>query len=124
MGADEGLCVIAHADAILVCAPLMAGVAQASFLGDRWYVNRVLVRDPAARGRGLGERLVRALLLAIEERGPAWVIVEPGGYGSELQRLQRFYAKCGFVLHEEPDGDTWMEIRVAPAEAVNHRPLS
>lgn len=65
-------------------------------MGLEWYVTRVVVRDPAQRGRGLGERMVKRLLEAIRRQGPAVVLVEPGGYAADLERQRAFYAKCGF----------------------------
>lgn len=77
--------------------------ACASFVGDYWYLNRVIVR-PGDRGKGIGRGLVQRLQEALRQRWAAEnhpaeirrLVVTPGGYGSDPADLEKFYASCGF----------------------------
>jgi len=74
-------------------------VAEATAFYDTpgsWYLNRVLVQDQKQRGQGLGSRMVRRLQEALVQQGCTRLIVEPGGYGSNIRDLFRFYRKLGF----------------------------
>lgn len=82
---------------------LERGVAEASNMGDFWYVNRVLVQPANLRSRGIGGELLERLKAAIAEYGEARVVVTPGGY-DESPRQQRFYEQHGFVEEGEEPG--------------------
>ena len=90
------------------------GIAEASrYLpggDDHWYVNRVKVREPTSYGRGIGSYLLNALMKNLKSRGAVKVIVEPGGYGSDVGRLIPFYEKHGFVLKGEGPDDPYMSM--------------
>src|SRR5437879_2897376 len=75
----------------------LRGVAQASNFGDLWYLNRVVVQPAERRGQGIGSRLLRTLQSELKTVGCEKLIVEPGGYGSDIDQLTRFYKKHGFV---------------------------
>lgn len=94
---------------------LERGVAEASFVlhpdqGALWYVNRVLVQG--TRSRGVGGRLLEMLKSSVAAQAGTVMVVEPGGYGSDLGRLEKFYGSHGFV--REPQG--WMACSIAPNE--------
>jgi GNAT superfamily N-acetyltransferase len=80
------------------------GVAEASDMGDYWYVNRVLVQPPDQRGSGIGQQLVKRLLNEIRLLGGRKVIVTPGGYGSNTTQQINFYKKCGFTEDKDAEG--------------------
>jgi GNAT superfamily N-acetyltransferase len=61
-----------------------------------WYLNRAIIRDPKARGRGVGTTLLTRLLQEVAAQGCTRLIVEPGGYGADPQKQRRFYEKSGF----------------------------
>ena len=67
-----------------------------------WWLSRVVIRDPAARGKGLGRELVQTLqhtVAAHAKRGP--IHVSPGGYTDDLVGQYAFYRRCGFVDAED-----------------------
>lgn len=77
---------------MIVEGGLSIAIAEASKMGDgSWYLNRVFVR-PHCRGRGLGSKVLRALL----DRADADVIVDPGGYNSDYNQLLSFYSQMEF----------------------------
>jgi ribosomal protein S18 acetylase RimI-like enzyme len=61
-----------------------------------WYLNRAII--PAeCRGRGLGTQLLKRLLEVLSAKENfVHVIVEPGGYGADINKQRRFYTKNGF----------------------------
>jgi ribosomal-protein-alanine N-acetyltransferase len=67
------------------------GVAYA--VGDEGEIATLAV-DGTARGQGLGERIVRALLELCNRRGARKVFLEVRVSNSSAQRL---YERCGFV---------------------------
>jgi len=96
------------------------GVAEASNVSawdnsqGAWYLNRVKVEP---EGKGIGSRLLRKLQeTLLDHKGDVKdnfraacgqtdgrtdrfdvLIVEPGGYGSDPKRLNKFYKRNGFV---------------------------
>jgi GNAT superfamily N-acetyltransferase len=83
---------------------LLGTVSASIFMGgSTWYLNRLLV-SPKHRSKGVGSKLLTRLQEACKERRtlhPEWpqveaIIVEPGGYGSDVNELVRFYKKRGF----------------------------
>lgn len=82
------------------------GIAEATNLGaSEWYLNRIKV---ITREQGHGSDLLRALLTTLATRKDfSQLIVEPGGYGSEPDRLVRFYERHGFVRDAERDCWVW-----------------
>jgi ribosomal protein S18 acetylase RimI-like enzyme len=55
---------------------------------------RYLAVTPAARGRGVGERLVRACIDLAHESGKARIVLHTA---HEMQAAQRLYARLGFT---------------------------
>lgn len=85
------------------------GIAEASNLSggpepSEWYLNRIKVNT---RGQGYGSALLRALLAALATRENfIQLVVEPGGYGSDPDRLVKFYERHGFV--RDPERECWV----------------
>ena len=72
---------------------------------SEWYLNRLKV-DP--KGQGHGSELLKKLLEALTLREDFDILLlEPGGYGSDVDRLIKFYERHGFVLNEERDVWIW-----------------
>lgn len=88
------------------------GVVEAShFLEEGfWYVNRALVEPETARDQGHGTRMLQRLLDTIRRSGPARVVVDPGGYGSNTRRQRRFYRKAGFQLDRGIQGRMYLDL--------------
>jgi GNAT superfamily N-acetyltransferase len=76
------------------------GVAEASWMPDGfWYINRVLVKPPELRGKGIGGQLLERLKQELKEKAKATlIVVDPGGYGMDVEKQRRFYLKHGFVM--------------------------
>ncbi len=81
-------------------------VAEATllFASEGWYLNRVFVED-GQRHQDIGGRLVGHLKKAVARRGGLFLLVEPGGYGSDIVLLHRFYLRHGFVVDAEFRGE-------------------
>lgn len=83
-------------------------VGTARVLPAPWRVGRVVVA-PAARGTGLGRRLVEAAIDLVEARAPG----APIGLAAQAH-LEAFYASLGFArcgpVHDE-DGIPHVEMR-------------
>jgi hypothetical protein len=79
---------------------LSKGNCEASNMGaSRWYLNRLKVRVP---GQGHGSLLLKQLLEALSGRDDfKKLIVEPGGYGSDVGRLVKFYERQGFQAEKD-----------------------
>lgn len=97
-------------------------IAEASvFLpgGDgQWYINRVKVGKPSRYGQGIGAHIFGKLLETLKARGATKIIVEPGGYNSNVHRLVRFYSRFGFELRGTGPDDPYMSMEwVAGPEA-------
>jgi GNAT superfamily N-acetyltransferase len=72
-------------------------IAEASsYSPTKWYLNRVFVHA-ASRGQGIGQQMVTRLQEELRARGATELVVEPGGYGSDPEKLAVFYGKLGFV---------------------------
>lgn len=106
----DGFCINAEPMSVSVTGPVHGlgkrSVADASvFLSHpgAWYLNRVLVAEKH-RGQGYGSKLVDHLKKAIVKHGGVLLVVEPGGYGSDPVRLQRFYKRSGFQEDSEFEG--------------------
>lgn len=78
--------------------------AEASNLGDVWYVNRVLVQPPKCRGKGIGGVLIEALKEAVKSVGGKILVVTPGGYNAEPEDQVNFYKQHGFVEDSKQEG--------------------
>jgi ribosomal protein S18 acetylase RimI-like enzyme len=77
---------------------------------DHWYINRVKVRDQASYGKGIGQHIFGKLMATLKARGAIKIIVEPGGYGSDVGRLVSFYGKFGFEMKGEGPDDPYMSM--------------
>lgn len=106
------LVAVADDDAIEGYAGLLA--ADGTGQGD---IQTVAVAE-AARGRGLGRRLMEALLAEAERRGVAEVFLE---VRADNEPAQRLYASLGFERiavrphYYQPDNeDAWVMRRTAP----------
>ena len=63
-----------------------------------WYLNRVLVQDPEARGHGVGTYVLSLLQATLRLRPDCeTLLVEPGGYSNKIAAQRRFYRRAGFV---------------------------
>jgi GNAT superfamily N-acetyltransferase len=81
------------------CYPVDMSVratAEASLVGEEWWVNRVVVEPPTERGKGLGGRLLEALKGVVREAGGRTLFVSPGGYNGNVRAQRRFYRRHGF----------------------------
>lgn len=107
-----------HVNSHPMCCSVMAydealshGNAEASnmshFTRDgraRWYLNRLKVRNP---GHGQGAIILKKLQETLAARDDFQeLIVEPGGYGSDVNRLIKFYESHGFV--RDPSKEFWV----------------
>lgn len=105
-----------HVCILAVSGERSLGVVDCSrFAGKEgwWYLNRVKVeRDYQCKG--IGTKMVRELQTVLEKTpGVRGILVEPGGYGSDPERLKLFYAKLGFQL-KKSDRSEHMEWRKTP----------
>ena len=87
--------------------PWPRALAAADFLGDRWWISRVIVRARDNRGKGLGSEVLRRLLDEIAKQPCTTVCVSPGGYDGDTERQWAFYVKNGFKPGDEPDLLVW-----------------
>lgn len=87
--------------AVSVTAAGGQGTASASKLDDKWWIERVFVREDD-RGKGIGKLILNRLLALI----PAADIVQvaPGGYNIPFKVQCAFYESCGF---KQVDDGTW-----------------
>jgi len=77
----------------------LVGKATASanlMASGKWWISRVLVNE-GHRGQGFGGRILEHLCNEVQGQGGTVIIVCPGGYGSNLADLVRFYKRHGFV---------------------------
>ena len=77
-------------------------------LGHGW-LSRLKIGDQD-RGRGVGEELLWRALNWAGQLEFRLVIVEPGGYGSSLPALRRWYLMQGFVRYD--DSESCLTIRL------------
>ena len=78
---------------------------------DHWWVSRLFVA-PKFRGSGIAEQLAsRALAIVAASRCPR-AVVAPGGYGSNVKALRRWYRIQGF--RECDDGMEWLAATPKP----------
>jgi ribosomal protein S18 acetylase RimI-like enzyme len=79
------------------------GNAAASYMqrDGEWYLNRVIIKPETLRSQGLGGELLERLKAEVARRGATRLMVEPGGYGSDPKRLQKFYRAHGFKRHRQ-----------------------
>ena len=63
---------------------------------DDWYLNRIVITPPECRGSGIGGEMIERLKLRVAKGGGRRLLVEPGGYDSDLGVQVRFYEKHGF----------------------------
>jgi GNAT superfamily N-acetyltransferase len=86
---------------VTVCADgLPAATASIDELPDHWWVSRVLVQ-PSYRGKGFGSKCLSRAIELVRLQNDKQIIVAPGGYGTPLEDLRKFYAKHGFEGKEE-----------------------
>lgn len=64
-----------------------------------WYLSRLVVK-PEARGGGWGRAMIEWLQSQVKV-----IIVYPGGYDMEQEKIEAFYKHMGFVGH--PEGFIW-----------------
>lgn len=90
---------------MLVHSGYSASSASATWLDvpTDWFVNRVKVPDNL-QGRGYGSQVLQRLIEELRKRGVRVLRVEPGGYGSDPDRLEKFYKKNGFENDTEFGG--------------------
>lgn len=71
--------------------------AEMDWLGDKWWLSRVLVKE-SFRRRGLGRKLIEKLKGC--SRGKL-IEVMPGGYNMKREDQFNFYERCGFKKLDE-----------------------
>lgn len=82
---------------------LRPSVASADRIDDVWWISRVLVQ-PNQRGRGVGTKLLKALIEECRKQGGREMQVSPGGYNSDPIRQRAFYVRAGFK--PSPDSES------------------
>jgi len=75
--------------------------ASASFMGDHWYINRIIVNPKTERGKGIGSRLLQKLIEEVIIQKGNKIIVTPGGYDMNREKQFNFYFKNGFSKKED-----------------------
>lgn len=78
-----------------------SSTASANFVGNYWFINRVLVNPKSHRGQGIGSQLLQTLIKEIKKINDIKIIVTPGGYENDQERQNNFYTKNGFVEEED-----------------------
>ena len=84
--------------------------AEASLIGDEWWVNRVIVRPDNQRGKGLGGKLLEELKKVVAAEGGKVLLVAPGGYSNKHTAQVNFYGRHGFSKRKE-DGVLQVELK-------------
>jgi ribosomal protein S18 acetylase RimI-like enzyme len=96
---------------------------EASYIPGQgiWYLNRLFVA-PKLRGKGVGRMMLQALVSAlVDSESVRRLVVDPGGYGSNVSKLKAFYRKCGFVNMPKVPGRLYIDITEAHASLVEWR---
>jgi len=87
-----------------VSGHLCAGVINADehpSVPLHWWLARLKVNDKF-QGLGIGTKLLTMLQDELEKKlGVVGLIVAPGGYGSDVGELEKWYGARGFVKHRE-----------------------
>lgn len=79
-------------------------VIDASELYDgNWEINRAFIQDNM-RSNGLGSKMLQRAISEILNNNPKSICVTPGGYGSDVEELYRFYGKNGFRMDDDHYG--------------------
>lgn len=88
--------------------------ADASLIGDEWWLNRVVIAPKAQQGKGLGGKLLEKLKKVVAGAGGKFLLVAPGGYTTPYEMQVRFYRKHGFkdVIDPERKGVLRVELNV------------
>lgn len=103
----SSLLVASTPEAVTLCSTCRQVAAGASHMGDgHWYLNRVVVRE-GNRGKGLGTEAIKRLIDEVRKQGGTEIVVEPGGYGSDPNKLRIWYARFGFEPAGDPDTFTF-----------------
>ena len=87
-----------------------AGSIASKGLPDATAQLRFLLVEPAARGHGLGRRLVRAVIDHARRTGDRRVVLDTA---SDLAAARALYASCGFRLIGSVDGEPFLPRGVA-----------
>ena len=87
-----------------------AGSIASKGLPDATAQLRFLLVEPAARGHGLGRRLVRAVIDHARRTGDRRVVLDTA---SDLAAARALYASCGFRLIGGVDGEPFLPRGVA-----------
>lgn len=81
-----------------------SNMAQVGHLGE-WFLNRLKTN---VRGCGNGSILLKKLQETLQAREDfQYLLVTPGGYGSDERRLIKFYEKHGCVWNAERGCWVW-----------------
>ncbi|MCQ9132852.1 GNAT family N-acetyltransferase [Streptomyces sp. IBSBF 2807] len=68
---------------------------------SRGYLLLFLITIPnAERGNGLGTRVMQHLISAADQRGIAMTLNPTDNFGADLDRLQDFYRRFGFITNK------------------------
>lgn len=81
-----------------------------------WWLCRVKVNEKSQRS-GIGTLLLMNLQKVLQAKGVRGLVVAPGGYGSDLSRLVKFYEANGFVQDKDHGLLRWT------AKTENQTPL-
>lgn len=87
--------------------PILRAIAEASLVeflvtnneissSAFWYLNRIVIQPELFRGHGIGSTMLKMLQEQIKLHFVKKLVVEPGGYGSDVDRLITFYEIHGF----------------------------
>lgn len=79
------------ASILLVEGSSCLGGLDAQRMLDHWYLTRLVVR-PQARGEGWGRKMIEWLQSKADK-----IIVDPGGYDMEQDKIESFYKHMGFI---------------------------
>lgn len=79
----------------------LKATASADFVSSFWWIGRVLVDPPKARGNGVGGYILEELKRAVKEMGGTSLLVSPGGYAVDPKRQFKFYLSHGFIYRSE-----------------------
>jgi GNAT superfamily N-acetyltransferase len=99
----------------------LRAVAEANLVGTDWWVSRVLVQPPNARGKGLGGRLLEKLKRAERDTGGTRLLVTPGGYSNEWERQDKFYRAHGFRDADPTKDYGLLEVDLTESEDATQR---
>ena len=99
---DGGHCIsVIQVSGGLSIACASADYSEGFFGRGHWWLARLKV-EPAYQGKKLGSVILELLKEKVSQKeGFGSLIVSPGGYGSDIERLVKFYESHGFMKLDE-----------------------